>query len=291
MKKHITIISLFLIITVTGSAKKASAMWFFLEKKSTSVIQDDNINVEYGIYTKFANENYALGPYPFMRIKIKNKSDKIIYIDLGTSYLKNNDIASVIYNPTITSTTTGRSVGIGVNAGSIANSVGIGGIAGDMLQGVNIGGGKSSSTTTTTYVQRVVSVPPKSSIILNDVQLFTADNSKALSHLLYFKEEGYGKQRRLWCLAHKFNDVESGKVIQYNEENTLFNIGCYLNYSFSSDFKESNGIETTYYVKMLIGSSVSTFGNKEFNIVDKTFPEWRDEIGTGNLELIRLWAK
>ena len=68
----------------------------------------------------------------------------------------------------------------------------------------------------------------------------------------------------------------------------MFTIGCYLNYSFSEDFKSSNGIETTYYVKKLIGSSMTTFppGNsKEFKIMDKTFPQWRDEIGKGNLEL------
>ena len=280
-------------LTNTIQAKKANSVWYFLAKTSASVTQNENISVQYGIYTKFANTEYNLGPYPTMRIKVTNKSDKIIFLDLGTSFLKKNDVASVIYTPTITSTMTGKSVGTGVNVGSIANAVGIGGMVGTALGGVNIGGSKGSATTTTTYAQRFVSVPPKSSVLLEDIPILTPGSEKALGGLFYFKEMGKGRQKCLWCLSHKFTDVESGKINEYTEDNTLFTIGCYLNYSFTEDFKNSNGIETTYYVKMLIGSSMTTFppGNrKEFNIMDKTFPQWRNEIDKGNLELIRLWA-
>lgn len=275
-------------------AKKANAVWYFLEKTSTSVTQDENIDVQYGIYTKYANTDYGLGPYPTMRIKIANRTDKIIFIDLGTSYLKKNDVATVIYTPTITSTMVGQSIGVGVNMGAIADAVGIGGMVGTALGGVNVGGNKGSSVTTTTYAQRFVSVPPKSAILLEDIPILTPGSEKALGDLFYFKEMGKGKQKRLWCLSNKFSDVESGKINEYTEENTLFTIGCYLNYSFSEDFRSSNGIETTYYVKKLVGSSMTTFpprNNKEFKIMDETFPQWREEVGKGNLELIRLWAK
>lgn len=283
-----------LVMSNTIYAKKANSVWYFLAKTVESVTEDDNLSVQYGIYTKFANTEYNLGPYPTMRIKVVNKSDKILFVDLGTSFIKKNDVASVIYTPTITSTMVGQSVGIGVNAGSIANAVGIGGMVGTALNGINVGGSKGSSVTTTTYAQRFVSVPPKSAVLLEDIPILTPGSEKALGNLFYFKEMGMGKQKCLWCLSNKFSDVESGKINEYTEDNTLFTIGCYLNYSFSEDFKKTNGIETTYYVKKLIGSSMTTFppGNsKEFNIMDKTFPQWRDEIGKGNLELIRLWAK
>lgn len=295
MKRVLSFLVIFLIATTnTINAKKANAIWYFLAKKQNAVSQDSNIIVQYGIYTKFANTNYNLGPYPTMRIKVTNKTDKIIHIDLGTSYLKKNDIANVIYTPTITSTMTGHSVDIGVNAGAIANAVGIGGMVGTALGGVNIGGSKGSSSTTTTYAQRFMSIPPKSSVLLEDIPIFTVGSEKALGDLFYFKEMGMGKQKRVWCLSHKFDDVESGKINNYSEDNTLFTIGCFINYSFTEDFKHSNGLETTYYVKMVIGSSMTTFppGNtKEFKVIDKTFPQWQEEIEKGNLELIRLWAK
>lgn len=294
MKTKIIFLIVFFLSINNIYAKKANAVWYFLAKTNSSVTQDNNISVQYGIYTRFANTDYSLGPYPTLRIKITNKSDQIIFVDLGTSYIKKNDVASVIYTPTITSTTVGQSIGIGVNAGAIANAVGIGGIAGTALGGVNIGGSKGSSASTMTYAQRYVSIPPKSAVFLDDVPILTPGSEKALGDLFYFDEVGMGGQKRLWCLHHKFKDVESGKIKEYTEENTLFTIGCYLNYSFSEDFRSALGIETTYYVKMLIGSSMTTFppGNtKEFKVIDKVFPEWRDEIGIGNLELIRLWAK
>lgn len=294
MKKILFLLLVGLFTTNVAQAKKANSVWYFLEKSATSVSEDSNISVQYGIYTKYAHEGYNLGPYPTLRIKVTNKSDRIVFVDLGTSYIKKNDVASVIYTPTITSTMVGQTIGIGVNAGTIANSVGIGGMVGEALNSVNIGGSRGSSVTTTTYAQRYMSVPPKSAILLEDVPILTPGSEKALGNLFYFKEIGIGKQKRIWCLSHKFNDVQSGKIKDYTEGNTLFTIGCYLNYSFSEDFKSSNGIETSYYVKKMIGSSMSTFPtsiNKDINIMDEVFPEWREEVEQGNLECIRLWAK
>lgn len=182
--------------------------------------------------------------------------------------------------------------GGGVNVGSVAGAVGIGGIVGQALGGVNVGGSKGSSVTTTTYAQRFISIPPKSAVFLEDIQIFTTDSQRAVGDYIHFQY--IGKPKRLWCLSHKFSDVKVGSIINYTEDNPAFTIGCFLNYSFTEDFKESLHIETTYYTKMLIGSSFSTFplGNtREFNVMDETFPEWRNEISKGTLELIRLWAK
>ena len=129
---------------------------------------------------------------------------------------------------------------------------------------------------------------------MEDIPILTPGSEKALGDLFYYKEAGMGKLKWTACLSYKFNDVESGSIKDYSEDNTLFTIGCYLNYSFSRNFTTSQGMETTYYVKKLIGSSWSysfgTVSDKEFNIMDKIFPQWRSEINRGNLELIRLWA-
>lgn len=100
MKRIIFLFIVVLVMFDTTFAKKANAVWYFLAQASSSVTQDDNVSVLYGIYTKYANEVYEQAPYPTMRIELTNKSDKIIYIDLGTSYLKKNDVAFVIYTPT-----------------------------------------------------------------------------------------------------------------------------------------------------------------------------------------------
>ena len=277
-----------LALTIPAPAKKANAKWFFLEKLSNSVCEDENIHIQYGIYTKYTAEFVV--PYPVLRIQISNKSEKIIFVDLGTSYLKRNNIASTIYSPTITSSMVGQNVGIGVNVGSIAGAIGIGGMAGVALNGINIGGGKGSSITTTTYAQRVVSIPPRSAIFLDDIQIFAPGCENALGNIFHF--EMLGRPKRPCCLAYKSKDVESGGVYDYTETQTLFYLGCFLNYSFTENFTESKGVETTYYVKRLVGTHFNTFPglDREFNIVGKVFPDWADKVSRGELEVIRLWA-
>lgn len=276
------IITLFSIQSVY--AKKAKAIWYFLEKTQTSVTEDNNISVQYGIYTKYANTDYNLGPYPTLRIKITNKSDKVVFVDLGTSYVKKNDVASVIYTPSITTTMIGTTIGMGVNV-SVS---GLGGIV-----GTTIGSSITSSMATSTYAQRYVSIPPKSSVFLEDIPILTPGSEAALGNFFYFDEIGAGEQKRLWCVSVGYSDVKYGSIYEYTEDETMFNIGCYLNYSFTEDFKKSNAIETTYYLKKLIGTTMSTFppgtNAKEYAAMDELFPEWRQKIGTGELELIRLW--
>lgn len=293
MKRFLlSLVALILGFVHVAEAKKASAIWYFLEQTSSSVVEDDNISIEYRIQTEYAVEEYALGPYPTFKITITNKSNKVVFIDLGTSFIKRNGYASVIFTPMLTSTTNGKAIGIGFNVGALANAVGVGGRLGSLLSGINVGGSRNSSITTTTYAQRVVSIPPRSNILLDNIPVFTYESQSVLNGYIYYKNVGIPK--RLWCLAPKSSQTESGKAYDYTEYNSPFTIGCYMNYSFTENFDEPQGIETMYYVKRKVGSLFSTFPfkeQKEFNIVREVFPDWDVQVGTGNLNLIRLWAR
>ncbi|MBE6198404.1 MAG: hypothetical protein E7141_07005 [Rikenellaceae bacterium] len=301
MKKFLLLIIISFSISC-ANAKVANAIWYFLSKTSASITENEDISVVYGIYTKYSNlgigDKTGVGgeaPFPTMRIMLTNKSNKIIYVDLGTSFIKKNNVASVIYTPTVISSMIGQSFGTSINVGSVAKSIGIGGFVGTAMGGINIGGGVSSSTTTSTYAQRFISIPPKSAVFLEDIPILTPGSEKALGDMFYYREIGMGKLKWTGCFSPKFSDLESEEIIDFSEDNTLFTIGAFLNYSFSDDFKETKSIETTYYVKRMVGSTwgymFGTVSDKEFNIIDKTFPEWREEVKSGNLEIIRLWAK
>ena len=290
MKKTLLLICL-LIVPFIAKAKKASAVWYIMAPSSQFEIEDNNLSIEYDIYTHSANESYGLGPNPYMRITFTNKSDNVIYVDLASSFLLRNDNATALYVPSATSVTTGQSIGVGVNAGAVAGALGVGGFVGDVLNGVNVGGNRSSQTTSIVYAQRITVIPPHSSYILEDVQILSPGAEKAIPGRFYFKEVGMGKQKRLWCLSYKYEDLQSGDLLNFTEETSPFTIGAYITYSFSEDFNETKGMKSNFYVAKIIGSSVSTFpltANKEFNIVDKVFPEWRE---TTYYEIIRLWAK
>lgn len=277
-------------LSMTVSAKTANAVWYFLTQTSSSINEDENVQVKYGIYTKYAVEESSLAPYPVLRAKISNKTNKIVFVDLGTSYLKRNGIASPIYIPQSTSTIFGQNIGVSVNVGMIADAVGIGGMAGTLLGGVNVGGGKGSSTTTTTYAQRYVSIPPQSSILLDDIQILSPGTENIFGNFFFFKTVGVPK--RVWCLAKKSKMIQTEQLVTYSENYSPFTIGVYLNYSLSEDFSNSTGMDTTYRVIKRIGSHFSTFvvGDKEFDIIDKKYPEWRSDVSNGTVEVIRLWA-
>ena len=289
MTRKILFLYIILLFSINSvQAKPANAIWYFLAKTSTSITENQDISVLYGIYSKYANEGIGEqtgvggeAPFPTLRVMITNKSNEIIYVDLGTSFIKKNNIASVIYTPSITSTMVGQSFG---------TSIGLGGIV-----GAAIGGMSMSASSTSTYAQRFISIPPQGAIFLEDIPILTPGSEKALGNIFYYREVGMGMYKWTACLSPKFSDVESGKIIDFTEENTAFTIGCFLNYSFSENFKDSKSLETTYYVKKIVGSSwgysFGTVSDKEFKIMDETFPHWREEVKSGNLEVIRLWAK
>lgn len=97
-----------------------------------------------------------------LHISLENNTDEMIYVDLDNCTFRVNKKASSYYVNSSTTTTHGSSGGASVNIGSIASAIGIGGVIGNLASGVNVGGGNSSSTSTTVYANRIVTIPPRS---------------------------------------------------------------------------------------------------------------------------------
>ena len=108
MKKIFLLVLIAWVSFSNVNAKKASAIWFFMAQTDKSVNYDDNINVVYEIVTEYANgepDRYGQAPYPKLKIRIENKCDKLVFVDLGTSFVKKNGIAFPIYIPSSSTTT------------------------------------------------------------------------------------------------------------------------------------------------------------------------------------------
>ena len=99
-------------------------------------------------------------------LRVRNKTNRTLYIDLGNSFFISMGQATCYYVPSSTTTTHGASSGGSVNLGAVTGALGIGGVAGSLANGINVGGGSTNSTTSTTYSQRVIAVPPMSSVNL-----------------------------------------------------------------------------------------------------------------------------
>lgn len=114
---------------------------------------------------------------PAIKVRIQNKSDHIIFVDLGSSFFMRDGEALPYYIPTATSTSHGSSSGVGINLGGVASALGIGGAAGKIASGTSVGGSHENSSSTVVYSQRVISIPPHSTKEL-DPQALTPPTDK-----------------------------------------------------------------------------------------------------------------
>ncbi|MBO4446757.1 MAG: hypothetical protein J5764_01375, partial [Bacteroidales bacterium] len=112
-------------------------------------------------YVVFSPRNQKL------KIYIRNKTNKLLYVDLGNSFFLRGSGSEVMYVPAATSSGTSSASGASVNLGSVNRSAGLG--------GVTVGSTSVNTTTTTVYSQRIVSIPPRSEIEAGSFQLFPED--------------------------------------------------------------------------------------------------------------------
>lgn len=79
-------------------AKPANAIWYLLCESTNSVHDDGTISVDYEFYTKYAEPELGdVGPIPTINLKITNKTENDIYVDLKDSYILRNNNATSLY--------------------------------------------------------------------------------------------------------------------------------------------------------------------------------------------------
>lgn len=164
--------------------KDAGAAYIVYGLKSNSVISNEDIEIIGKIGCLYKENKNAPAQWkegntnPAIKISIRNKSDKILFIDLGTTYIGSMGNVTCYYVPSSTSSSHGASGGASVNLGSVAGAIGIGGAVGTLANGISVGGGSSNSTVSTTYSQRIISIPPKAIIDLAPQYLFGNEKKK-----------------------------------------------------------------------------------------------------------------
>lgn len=206
-----------------SSKSKAAYKLNFAHISSNSTLQNSEIEI-----------SFAPPSYGTFKIKLVNLTNNMLYIDLGNCFRVYNDGSfGTYYENTVVSTseTQGGSTGAGLNLGSIAGVLGIGGAVGTLAGGVNVGGSTSNSSTTTTvtYQERYITIPPKSSYIFDD---------KGES----FRTYGTGR------------DLCVGEEIIYTESDSPDKTDYIFTYSSDRNFSKYGTIKATIYLAKQIGS-------------------------------------
>lgn len=191
-----------------------------------------------------------------IQFSISNKTDNTIYIDLGNTFYVSMGQSFPYYVPVSTTTSSGSSSGAGINAGAIAGALGIGGGLATLAGGINIGGGKSNATTTTTFSQRVIALPPHSTHTLEPCFMF-GDELRTICQgfSLRFVPGHYTV-----CAAN-FNEENGGRmaeydVYSYSEQSSPLQMSFVTAYSKTEDFSSSCSIQAGLYLKEMYGEDL-----------------------------------
>ena len=194
---------------------------------------------------------------PVFVVKIKNKSDKTIYIDLGNSFFIRDDNTTAYYIPSSISNSAGSSSGAGVNLGAVTDALGIGGTLGTLAGGVNVGSEKQNSSVSTVYSQRVVAIPPMSTKTLSPQPLFLRDGQHGPN--VSVEETSFLPNRNLFFVPRidlknaQKEYIKIGETVTYNEQESPLKFGTYITYSFSENMADTKKINVNYFLKSVTG--------------------------------------
>lgn len=254
--------------TTVGEIKKNSnAGWAYgrlgVTNKSVLENEDIAINIETGYawggdQLKLHNLfEYSSPDNVGIQFSISNKTDNTIYIDLGNTFYVSMGQSFPYYVPVSTTTSSGSSSGAGINAGAIAGALGIGGGLATLAGGINIGGGKSNATTTTTFSQRVIALPPHSTHTLEPCFMFGDELRTICQGFSLRTVSGY----HYHVCAANFNEENGGRmaeydVYSYSEQSSPLQLSFVTAYSKTEDFSSSCSIQAGLYLKEMYGEDL-----------------------------------
>lgn len=185
-------------------------------------------------------------------VSLTNKSNRVIYIDLGNSYMSMAGEATPYYVPSSTSVSKGTSTGASVNMGAVAGALGVSGALGTLASGVNVGGGNTTETTHTTYSQRVISIPPHSTVKLENKPITSKFGTEMRQfYLNYFYNEQHREIEKSIAYGY-MPKVYYGEVFDLQLGSTPL-ISTFITYGFDESLQQTRNIAADlYFSQMLI---------------------------------------
>lgn len=143
--------------------KKTRNAFALIKVGAGSVLSNEDLEVSFEMMIDNKLWEWVTG----YRIYLKNKTDRVIYVDLGNTFrIMNNGASKVYFDGTQVTQTKSGGTGVGVNLGAVAGVAGIGGAVGSLANGVNVGGGRQTSTSQSFGSQRILAIPPMGKVEL-----------------------------------------------------------------------------------------------------------------------------
>lgn len=236
-------------------------------------------------YEEVTNYYYS----PALVLKIKNRTSRTIYIDLGNTFFSRKNESQAYYVPSATSTGASTSSGVSVNAGAVANALGIGGNIGKLANGIDVGSATEKTSVNTVFSQRVIAIPPLSTKRLEPVSIFDENDTHGLycEGMSVKKPEGngivMGVPGYIAALAldrGKGQEYKRGEQIDFDEKTSPVHFSALVSYSFSEDCSNVRTAPVTYYLHSIVGFTKGSSGAWVANCFNlkKDIPDYNKSI-------------
>ena len=230
--------------------KQASTFLPIFGLTSNSIVSDDNVRLSIQkICPDFDRKKpLAGGGIQGYVIKLKNKTNDNIYIDLANSFKidAQGDAKPDYSNKTYTVSTSSGSGG-SLNVGAVTNTLGIGGAVGTLANGVNVGGGSTGGTTVSQTEERILVIPPQGTVSL---PLEKEAQKKIIKEL---------PEIFVASILPTFLDVRQYEYKDIcTEQNSTFIYQRIITYSTCSDFSTYKRLHVGIFLKGVLGCTSNT---------------------------------
>lgn len=240
----------------------------------SSVMSNDELEMSFELCTTPTYPDYPRSGYLcyHYEIKLTNKTDKIIYIDLANCFRMNEDAVSdtyCYYSGEQTKISKGGGSGASMNMGAVAGALGVGGAIGTLAGGLNVGGGSNSAVEKTYEQQRIIIIPPHGSRHLTEWKYVQVKSTKyeipeqaeeynwgvvnSSNHPIYSSYEKilYAAQERQTKL--KRGDIKKNEIKTYSLEDSPAKINYSIIYSTSNTFQKYSMLNARLYISNICG--------------------------------------
>lgn len=275
--------------------------------EKSSIISDENIDVDFIMTIPDGPKKIIIPQY---KIKVTNKTNRPVYIDLANSFKFSGDgTARPYYTNSVYQEGGSSGRGASLNLGAVTGALGIGGAVGTLASGIGVGGGSSKSASISTAEERILMIPPKGSVFMppmkytdgstlredyetlyirtypigggplltSDIDLRRYDGNKGFVHSI--DQEGGLDDARLTRDVLK---APMGWVKEFSEAESPKKLKRLITYSTSPNFSTYTCLDFTLYVRGVMGSNPQWNVPKEY---DTKYLECDDEshliIGVG----------
>ena len=239
----------------SGKAAKGCTIKFGVA--SSSIMSNDDAEIS---FIRRVATGYDYNDELWYFINIKNKTDKVMYVDRGNCFKVFNDGYAECYYDASKQTTVNQGGGSGgsVNLGSVAGVLGIGGMVGQLAGGVNVGGGTSSSISTSYATQRIIAIPPHGSKYLTEyVWIGEGKRRTCVESPEKFSFGWWGSEHdrkgtefnSITDLGLRRGDIRQRQTKTFGENDLPWKRDFYITYSLDDNFNSYSVLTAKFYIQ------------------------------------------